>query len=95
MVFERTRDGFVVSDDPTRLDFEVIHGYLRTAYWCAGIPREVVERGARHSLTFGLYVPAWRQVGYGRASPTAHRTRTFPTSSCSRPSVAAAWAFSW
>lgn len=58
-------DGFVVSDDPTRLDLDVIHGYLSRSYWSSGIPRETVERAARNSLVFGLYSPGG-QVGYAR-----------------------------
>ncbi|MFP2957128.1 GNAT family N-acetyltransferase [Myxococcus sp. 1LA] len=58
-------DGFVVSDDPARIDLDVIHGYLSRSYWSTGIPRETVERAARNSLVFGLYSPEG-QVGYAR-----------------------------
>ncbi len=51
MPYEHTKDGCTVSDDQTRLDFDVIHGFLRNAYWCEGVPREVVERAARHALS--------------------------------------------
>ena len=57
--------GIVVSDDPARLDMEVIHGFLSNAYWSQGIPREVVERALRNSLCFGLY-DGDRQVGFAR-----------------------------
>ncbi len=67
MAYERTRNGFTVSDDPARLDFDVVHGFLRDAYWCAGIPRKVVERAARNALTVGLYDQAGAQIGYGRS----------------------------
>ncbi len=67
MPYERAKDGYVVSDDPSRLDFDVIHGFLKDAYWCKGIPRDVVERAARNSLTFGLYRPDGTQTGYGRS----------------------------
>ncbi len=64
--FTRTRpDGAEVSDDPARLDFDVVHGYLTRSYWSPGIAREAVERAARHSLPFGLY-DGGRQVGYAR-----------------------------
>ena len=56
---------FTVSDDPDRLDLDVIHGYLSRSYWSPGVPREVVERAMRGSLPFGLYDGA-QQVGYGR-----------------------------
>ena len=67
MPYEHTKNGYTVSDDQTRLDFDVIHGFLRDAYWCEGVPREVVERAARHALTFGLYDSAGDQIGYGRS----------------------------
>lgn len=57
--------GFIVSDDPRRIDLDVVYGFLSRAYWCAGIPRATVERAARNSLVFGLYAPE-RQVGYAR-----------------------------
>ena len=57
--------GVVFSDDPDRLDFAVIHGYLTRSYWSPGIPRQLVERAARGSMPFGLYEPAPAQVGGG------------------------------
>jgi hypothetical protein len=39
-----SRNGYVVDDDPARLDLDVLHGFLRTSYWSPGVPREVVER---------------------------------------------------
>jgi len=54
-----------VTTDPSRLDLDVIHGFLAASYWAAGIPREVVERAVRHSLCFGAFEgPA--QVGFAR-----------------------------
>lgn len=67
MTFEITRNGYTVSDDPARLDFDVIHDFLKDAYWSEGVPRRIVEKSARHSLTFGLYDPRGAQVGYGRS----------------------------
>lgn len=58
-------DSFTISTDPARLDFEVIHGYLHRAYWSPGVPREVVEKAARHSLCFGVY-EGEKQIGYAR-----------------------------
>jgi GNAT superfamily N-acetyltransferase len=64
-----TAHTYEVSDDPARLDFDVVHGFLSAAYWSVGVPRETVERAARHSLAFGVYHVAGgtsRQVGYAR-----------------------------
>jgi GNAT superfamily N-acetyltransferase len=68
---EWRRGDYLLSTDWGRLDFDVIHGFLKGAYWSPGIPRATVERAARHSLPFGLYhAPAARahpvQVGYAR-----------------------------
>ena len=54
-----------ISTDPSRLDVDVIHGYLTRSYWAAGIPRHLVERSMRHSLCFGAF-DGERQVGFAR-----------------------------
>ena len=59
-------DGYVVSTDPLRLDVDRIHRFLSTAYWSAGVPREVVQRSIVHSLPFGLYAPSGQQAGFAR-----------------------------
>ncbi len=55
----------LISDDPARLDHEVIHGYLSRSYWAQGISRELVDRSIAHSLCFGVY-QAGRQIGFAR-----------------------------
>ena len=65
-VFTRTRDGFTVSDDPTRLDLGAVHAFLTRSYWAKGIPRDTVERAVAGSLCFGLYDASGEQVGYAR-----------------------------
>lgn len=66
--FETTRDGFLVSDDPTRIDAAAVHAYLTRSYWAPGIPPEVVRRSIAHSLCFGVYEVArdHAQVGFAR-----------------------------
>jgi len=60
-------DGFHISDDKTRLDLDVIHGFLSTAYWSAGISRKRVARAIEHSLCFGVYESkTGGQVGFAR-----------------------------
>lgn len=54
-----------VDTDPSRLDLDVIHGFLAQSYWARGIPRALVERAVRNSLCFGLY-EGERQVGFAR-----------------------------
>ena len=49
-------DPYTISDDPARLDLDVIHRYLSTeSYWARGIPRETVARSVAGSLCFGVY----------------------------------------
>jgi GNAT superfamily N-acetyltransferase len=58
--------GYEISDDKTRLDVDVIHGYLtKHSYWAAGIGRSVVEKSIEHSLCLGVYHEG-AQVGFGR-----------------------------
>jgi len=65
-VVESRRADFVVSTDRTRLDLDVIHGFLTNCYWANGIPREVVARSIEHSLCFGVYDGSAAQVGFAR-----------------------------
>ena len=58
--------GYEISTDRDRLDLDVIHGFLRTAYWSPGVSREVVERAIANSLPFGLYAPDGAQAGFAR-----------------------------
>jgi len=66
MPFERTRGAYVVTTDPARLDLAAVHAYLVTAYWCEGIPREVLARAIANSLCFSLLEEGRRQVGLAR-----------------------------
>jgi GNAT superfamily N-acetyltransferase len=54
-VHEWRRDHYLISTDKRRLDLAVIHGFLTTSYWSAGIPLETVRRAIEHSLAFGVY----------------------------------------
>ncbi len=62
----RRADGYQLSTDPGRLDLDLVHDFLRTAYWSPGVPRGVVERSIRNSLPFGVYGPGDAQVGFAR-----------------------------
>jgi GNAT superfamily N-acetyltransferase len=63
---ERWRDGYLISTDLDRIDRELVHGFLRTAYWSPNVPREVFEQSIEHSLVFGLYDEAGAQAGFAR-----------------------------
>jgi GNAT superfamily N-acetyltransferase len=65
MIREWSRGEFTISTDPSRLDVDVIHGFLARSYWAEGRSRERVARAIAHSLPFGLYHPSG-QVGFAR-----------------------------
>ncbi|MDX2971597.1 GNAT family N-acetyltransferase [Kribbella solani] len=59
-------DGFEADDDVTRVDVDVVHGFLSTSYWAAGISRDVVERSIAGSLNLGVYAADGALVAYAR-----------------------------
>lgn len=62
-----SRSGCTASDDPARLDFAVIHGFLASCYWSKGIPEATVRKAAAASMTFGVYDDAsGHQLAYAR-----------------------------
>jgi GNAT superfamily N-acetyltransferase len=65
-VIESRRDEFLISTDRSRLDLDVIFGFLTNCYWSRGIPRELVTRSIEHSLCFGVYDGSGAQVGFAR-----------------------------
>ena len=55
-----------ISTDPADVDLDVVHGFLANdAYWCPGIPRDVVARAIAHSLCFSARLDG-AQVGFAR-----------------------------
>lgn len=66
---EWTRPRFQISTDPSRLDLDLIHGYLsRESYWAQNIPRPLLEKALRNSRCYGIYAEEGprAQVGFGR-----------------------------
>ena len=72
MTREWRRGEYLISTDRSLLDPQVIHGYLSTSYWAAGVPEEVVGRSIENSLNFGVYRDK-EQVGFARVV-TDHAT---------------------
>jgi len=67
MAYELARDGYVVSDDTSRLDVNYIHRFLsEESYWAPGIPRDLVADSIANSISLGLYLGE-QQVGFTRA----------------------------
>ena len=65
MIGEWRRGAYLLTTDKTRFDLDVIHGYLKTSYWAAGISADIVIRSVENSLTFGLF-EGEEQVGFAR-----------------------------
>jgi GNAT superfamily N-acetyltransferase len=60
-------DGFLITDDRSRLDPELIYRYLNEeSYWAKGIARETVLRSIENSLCIGVYAPSAKQIGLAR-----------------------------
>ena len=66
MPHELHHAGYLISDDPARLDVDAIHAYLMRSYWAEGIPRDVVARSITNSLCLGIYTATGAQVGLVR-----------------------------
>jgi GNAT superfamily N-acetyltransferase len=68
MAYERILPGgFCISDDPARLDVDLVHRFLsEESYWSRGITREQLMRALASSLCFGLYTSQHRQSGFAR-----------------------------
>ena len=67
MPHELRHGDYLLSDDPARLNLDVVHDYLsRQSYWAVGIPRDYVETSLKNSLCLGVYTPAGEQVGLAR-----------------------------
>lgn len=54
-----------IDTDKTRLDLEVIHGYLSHSYWSPGISLAKVTTAIEHSLCWGVYEGSV-QIGFAR-----------------------------
>ncbi len=57
--------GYTISTDKRRLQFAVIHDFLRESYWAVGIPEAVVRKSIEGSLCFGVF-HGREQVGFAR-----------------------------
>lgn len=63
---------YSLTDETSRLDLAAVSALLRSTYWAAERPREVIERSLHHSLNFGLFHGA-EQIGFARVI-TDHAT---------------------
>jgi GNAT superfamily N-acetyltransferase len=66
MVNEWRKGEFLISTDPAKIDFNLLHDFLSNhSYWAEGRTLEVVKRSIENSLSFGIY-EGDQQVGFGR-----------------------------
>jgi GNAT superfamily N-acetyltransferase len=57
-----------ISFDPDRVQLEIVHGFLSSAYWSPNIRRDVIENAIRHSLVVSAFArDSGRQIGFARA----------------------------
>lgn len=66
MIHEVANGDVVASDDPDRIDFAVLHGFLTHSYWAQDIPRDLVEKSVSNSCSMGLYTDEL-MIGFARA----------------------------
>jgi GNAT superfamily N-acetyltransferase len=66
--FESQRAPYSISTDRSRLDLDVIAGFLQRSYWAPGRSRERIALSIACSIPFGLYHHGDRdaQVGFAR-----------------------------
>ena len=62
---EWRRGEYVISTDKSRLNFGLIHDFLKRSYWAEGVSEENVRRRIENSLVFGLY-DSGDQAGFAR-----------------------------
>lgn len=63
--FEHQRGEITVTTDRTSMDLDMVHKFLASSYWAAGIPRYIFLRSVENSLCFGVFEND-RQVGFAR-----------------------------
>ena len=73
-----TKDRYLISTDPSKLDVGQIHEFLTTSYWAAGISREAVQKAIQNSLCFGIYCGSL-QIGFAESSRTTYALAIWPT----------------
>lgn len=56
---------YTISDDKTRLDIDIIGGFLSRSYWANERPIEKTQKAIEHSLCYGVYDQN-RQIGFAR-----------------------------
>ena len=67
MAYTTVSNGYAVSDDPARFDFERAYGWIsEESYWGQGIPRETLRKAMENSLVVGAYADDGVMAGMAR-----------------------------
>ncbi|WP_298551630.1 GNAT family N-acetyltransferase [uncultured Algibacter sp.] len=56
-----------ISDDKSKLQIEVIHGFLTKSYWAKGRTLEEVKKSIDHCFCLGVYLDG-KQIGFARVA---------------------------
>jgi N-acetylglutamate synthase-like GNAT family acetyltransferase len=59
------RADITVSTDKSKLDINVIHGFLSESYWAKGRTQEQVKQSIENAICFGIYLKN-NQIGFAR-----------------------------
>lgn len=62
---EWRRADYLVTCDRSRIQTDLVTGFLADSYWAAGIPEDVVRRSIEGALCFSLF-DGERQIGFAR-----------------------------
>ena len=52
---EWRKDEYLLSTDKSKIDIEIVHGFLAHSYWAESIPLDVVKKSIDNSLCFAIY----------------------------------------
>jgi nitroimidazol reductase NimA-like FMN-containing flavoprotein (pyridoxamine 5'-phosphate oxidase superfamily) len=64
--FEKQLGELLISTDPARVDFAMVHAFLRDeSYWARGVSEQALRTALSHALCFGVY-RAGQQLGFAR-----------------------------
>jgi GNAT superfamily N-acetyltransferase len=56
---------YLITDSETETDLDFVWNELKETYWAKNIPRELVERSAKHSMRFNVFFES-KQIAYAR-----------------------------
>ena len=62
---EFQKNSYLISTEKSKLDLELIYGFLKSSYWAKDQPFEKIKTSIDNSLCFGLYKNE-KQIGFAR-----------------------------